>query len=396
MTQILLRWIVLVVNILGGLALMDTGDYIRMHNYPVEKHTAVTQDGYILALYRIPNSPRRPSTSGPKPAVLFVHGMTCSSDYWVIIGPDQGLPFLLADEGYDVWLINSRGNTYSRKHLTISPNSEDFWQFDWHEIGIYDTTTSIDFILSMTGQTAVHYVGHSQGATSFLAMLSMRPEYNIKVKTSHLLGPVAFSGKMPSKLYKAINTFYLQLGDMELMYNTPFWSRIFSSLCTVLLLRHTLCRNMAFLISGGSSRHLNMTLLPAMAATASAGISTRQIKHYAQLIDSGRFALYDFGKRENLAIYGTTDPPDYPLNEVNPLSPIDFYYSDNDGMAAVEDVLLTIHSLPNARGHRHQLSDWGHIDYVFGNNLKFYVNNDIVNIANAFESRLSEANQHHR
>jgi len=37
--------------------------------------------------------------------------------------------FLLADQGYDVWLGNVRGNSYCRSHVKLSPRNRDFWQF---------------------------------------------------------------------------------------------------------------------------------------------------------------------------------------------------------------------------------------------------------------------------
>ncbi|XP_041452307.1 uncharacterized protein LOC111077818 [Drosophila obscura] len=372
-------------------ALCGQAEYISAHNYPVEKHTAVTQDGYELTLFRIPYSLRRPSTPGLKPAVLFMHGMTCSSDYWVITCPEEGLPFLLADEGYDVWLANSRGNTYSRKHKSLSPKKRKFWEFDWHEIGIYDITKSIELIQDVTGQSAVHYVGHSQGCTSFLAMLSMRPEYNQRIKTSHLLGPAVFMGKMPSKLVNVLRFYFLKLPDMEVMYNEPFVRKMLEYLCSKFVIKYLVCRNVAFIISGGASKYLNTTLIPAIAGTASAGISSRQIKHYAQLINSGKFALYDFGTKDNLKIYRKKNPPDYPLNVAHTRHPIEFYYSNGDRMSAVEDVERAIKALPNARRHLMPLTGWGHIDYVFGKNLKKNVNNDIIKIMNTFESRSSRA-----
>lgn len=48
--------------------------------------------------------------------------------------------YMLADNDFDVWLGNARGNTYSANHTILKPfgsriNRRKFWDFSWHEIG---------------------------------------------------------------------------------------------------------------------------------------------------------------------------------------------------------------------------------------------------------------------
>jgi lysosomal acid lipase/cholesteryl ester hydrolase len=105
---------------------------------------------------------------------------------------------MLADAGYDVWMGNARGNKNSRYHEWLSPNSEVFWDFSWHEIGQFDLPAMIDYTLGQTGQSKLHYAGHSQGTTSFFVMASLKPEYNDKIITMHALAPVAFMSNLVS------------------------------------------------------------------------------------------------------------------------------------------------------------------------------------------------------
>lgn len=39
------------------------------------------------------------------------------------------IAFTLAEAGYDVWMGNARGNTFSRKHINLNPRTGVFWNF---------------------------------------------------------------------------------------------------------------------------------------------------------------------------------------------------------------------------------------------------------------------------
>lgn len=138
-----------------------------------------------------------------------MHGLLDSSSAWVLMGAENGLAYLLADAGYDVWMGNARGNRYSRRHITLNPdgnrrNRQRFWDFSWHEIGTIDLPTMIDFVLETTGFQKLHYIGHSQGSTSFFVMASERPEYNEKIILMQALAPVAIMRNLHSPIARAL------------------------------------------------------------------------------------------------------------------------------------------------------------------------------------------------
>ena len=106
--------------------------------------------------------------------------------------------YILADAGYDVFLMNSRGTTYSRNHISKNPDnsSSGFWQFTWFEIGVYDNAAVVDYVLEKMNTDKVYFIGMSQGSTTILVLLSERPEYNDKIAAASLLVPIGYMKRL--------------------------------------------------------------------------------------------------------------------------------------------------------------------------------------------------------
>ncbi|GMH25694.1 hypothetical protein Nepgr_027537 [Nepenthes gracilis] len=132
------------------------------HGYRCQEFEVRTEDGYILSVQRIPDGGAAGGGSHllNKQPVLFQHGLLVDGTTWFLNPPNQNLPFILADSGFDVWIANTRGTRFSRTHVSLDPNNHEFWNWSWDELVAYDLPATIDFVYQSTGQK-IDYVGHS-------------------------------------------------------------------------------------------------------------------------------------------------------------------------------------------------------------------------------------------
>ncbi|XP_017770538.1 PREDICTED: uncharacterized protein LOC108558213, partial [Nicrophorus vespilloides] len=344
-------------------------ELIKKYGYPLERHVNVTtKDGYLLELHRIP---QRKINLGP---VLLMHGVFSSSADWCNGGANKSLAFLLADAGYDVWMGNSRGNTWSRKHRTLNPdvNKSEYWNFSWHEIGIYDLPAMIDYILEVTGKDKLQYIGYSQGTVAFWVMASTKPEYNNKVKLMNALAPVAFMKQIANPFIKFLAQFEYTLSLIakdqevfELLRKSELLEILAREICHDGSNFQELCSTAIFLIFGFDPDQLNSTLLPVFLSNAPAGASSKQVLHFLQSIRFGHFRQYDYhSKEENIRYYGQPSPPDYNLSKIN--VPIALHYAQNDWLSSTNDVDRLIRILPNmALKNKINFQKFNHIDFIW-------------------------------
>ena len=148
-------------------------DYIQSFGYGFEEHEVTTEDGYILVIWHLTKK-----DSSPKKVVYFQHGFTCTP--WVFFSlKENSLPFLLLENGYDVWLGNSRGTIFSLGHVSKDHTdlNGDYWDYSLDELAVKDLPTTIDYIKKSTSQEKILYIGHSQGTCIFFMLYRHNPTY---------------------------------------------------------------------------------------------------------------------------------------------------------------------------------------------------------------------------
>ena len=97
-------------------------DYLAKLSIPLESHFTTSQDGYILRLHRLVRE------GGP--VVFLQHGILCDDWVWISNEPNSSLGTVLWQQGYDVWMGNTRGDSFSRNHTSLKPSlSKPFWNF---------------------------------------------------------------------------------------------------------------------------------------------------------------------------------------------------------------------------------------------------------------------------
>ncbi|KAL3280207.1 hypothetical protein HHI36_017707 [Cryptolaemus montrouzieri] len=340
-----------------------TKNCITERGYPVEEHSVTTNDGYINSMFRIPHGKRKQSNDDiSRPPVLLCHGLTCSCT----------------------------GTTFSRKHVKWNPeiNKDEYWNFSWHEIAIYDLPAFVDYILEKTGFDKLFFIGHSQGATVYAAFVSRRPEYNQKVALCCLLGPPIIFENTNGFRIKFVSNLIIPL--METLHNflgLPIYELPFIGLARFLglyskpnTMSHTFLQSLLFFLAGNSNydQTSKLDFTKFCYTTPNAG-SMRQIYHYSQIMRNNRFAEYDYGLEENMKVYGSPDPPLYDLSKV--VSPVALFYSRNDMYTDHRDMAKLEQLLGNVvYKHEVAMETFNHLDFLAGNDSIFLLYRHISKI----------------
>ncbi|VVD03003.1 unnamed protein product [Leptidea sinapis] len=330
----------------------------------------------MLNTFRIP---------GEGPPVLLVHGISDSSDSWLVLGPECSLAFLLADAGFDVWLFNARGNRYCKTNVK-GVSKKTFWDFSFEEIGMYDVPANIDYILNKTGRPTLTYIGFSQGTTTFLTACSLRPEYNRKINYAILLAPVAWLNNAENPL---LNFYALNFNNLKELSRSAKLYEVFaydrnigyyvSAVCNNSSRLKVLCNLFLYLSFGLKNLSaLSQDRLPVITSHIPAGATAKAFFHFLQMYVNKRFERYDYGPELNRIRYSANKPPEYDLSQIT--VPIALFISDADWFSSVKDAInlrKKINSIDKFIVINRTL-EFTHLEFVYGSRVNSIINKPVI------------------
>ncbi|KAL1484493.1 hypothetical protein MTO96_032547 [Rhipicephalus appendiculatus] len=276
---------------------------ITSKGYPFERHNAITSDGYIIEMHRIPHGREDCKEPCHRQPILLMSGLLGDSSNFVLDFPKQSIGYVLA--GQQVRRMDGKRTRF-------------------HEHSKYDVPAQIEYILKKTGRKDLLYLGVSQGTLLFFTMMSERPQYNEKVK--------AFAGLAPFNKVSHMNVDSLAM----LM---PFADKAL---------------RMAYTLGTYEIMPQGFPLLPL--ARSFCALPTRAIcsllgdefgnlgsKYMNMLVESKKATKFDYGPVDNKIYYGQEEPPEYQISNV--MTDVGIFWSRGDHIISPANVRELIEDL---------------------------------------------------
>uniref|UniRef100_A0A452IM37 Lipase n=1 Tax=Gopherus agassizii TaxID=38772 RepID=A0A452IM37_9SAUR len=331
-------------------AFMNISEKILYRGYPSEEYEVLTADGYYLSMNRIPHGKGNPRDTGML-AVLLLHGLLLDGSNWIANLPNNSLGFILADAGYDVWIGNSRGNTWSRKHQNLSIDQEEFWDFSFHEMAMYDLPALVDFILQKTGQQNLYYVGYSQGCTIAFIAFSAMPHLAQKIKIFFALAPAYTLTKSKAPLTQLIflptDLLKIVFGKKEFCLLSARLKSLTAKVCRTALIDRLCIQTLFFILGGFNEKNLNVSRVDVYVASFPDYTSVKNIIHWGQV---------------GFLIFITT-PPFYKVEDMT--VPTALWNGGRDLVTSPQATAVLLPQLTNLVFYK-CFPDWTHVDFIWG------------------------------
>jgi len=341
-------------------------------------------------MFRIPHGLNNSTIGSP---VLLQHGLLDSSYTWVNNAKEESLGYILADQGFDVWFGNNRGNRYGRNHTTLDPDdgTDAFWSFTWDEMASIDVPTLIHYVLDNTDYTSLSWVGHSEGTIQMFAAATSTNLGNTYLDSALAslnlfvaLAPVAYVTNLASKLMVLLaNTDLMErLIDRGMYEFLPYGpiEKVAPEICQL----NNIC-DLGLMAIFGPSKQLDSSRLQVYVSETPAGTSSQNMLHWIQGVLNPTFQKYDYGSdEENIAHYGVSTPPLYDLSKLNVRTAL--FSGSHDYLGDPEDVQrLVQEAAPSGKiVFWDSQDDYAHMDFTWAPSASSRIYPEVINQINYY------------
>ncbi|XP_030765354.1 lipase 3-like isoform X2 [Sitophilus oryzae] len=369
---------------------------VKRHGYPLEVHTITTEDDYMIDLLRIPRGISKSSNeSKNKSVILIMHGNGGSPHNFITLGRKVAPAYYFADRGFDVWLICGRGVhcVTSKKHKKYDWNKDsEYWNFSFHEIGLYDVAAGINFVTNTTNQKKIFYIGHSAGVNEIYALMSERPEFNEKIKivTNYAGSPILTQMDYPALetiielahvfrgLAKLLNLYELVSAPVAEVGNS-----LVKHMCADPKFKRA-CKAAIWCFGSHVSTLIEDNVVEIIASGAPPRFSMKALIHLMDNVKNAAFRQYDYGAKLNKKIYGQPLPKEYNISACT--APSAFFSGATDSIVLKEEMWKTQELLSNTILDYEVGPSFVHLDFIFAKNATFLLYEPTLKLFKDFDA----------
>lgn len=356
---------------------------IRRSGYRYKSYKVLSDDGYETELVRIIN-PKADRKKLKSPPVMIMHGGIIDPTAYVwasaiqhhpekyprtvedgpITSSNRSVAFTLSNNGYDVWLVFTRGSDpkhqkksstksveslvtgkFARKNNTLgeslfSATQVDYWMYSFDHIVTHEVPAQIMKVLKITKQKKVTLFAYSFSTIISLSLFASQPEFCERHIHNHVQMAPILTDRGASHLIRWIYQDFLVKAPALLgnRVGTELFIPATRMFLKVLMRFRGLFYGLGkFLVSlfVGTSAKWRTFLEPAVVSHVFIETGYMQIKHYMQQVIAGQLQKFDFGRAGNLAVYKQEEPPVHDLTQIR-LKNWMLITASNDNLATPE------------------------------------------------------------
>lgn len=360
-----------------NLKLKTFEDFIhKIPNLKYQIHEIETKDKEKLIFFRLLKQNMTSNEENfkiHKNPIILQHGFYSSADEWIL--SQKSLGSFLALNNYDVWCTNSRGNKYNIHNLK---NKE----YSWSDMAQYDLPAVVDYVSEFSNNKKVVYLGQSQGSASMFAALSeIKDEKNNTIKRIHndleefrkkisvfiALSPAVYVQFFPSITKKANISKLLPSNSLKISLTERMCQRSLKYYYKLIdYKRYDIINKYFNRFTDINSENVDYDILENLLSSGPSHMSSKNIKHWAQVLYSQEFKMFDYGKRKNIIKYNQSKPYYYDISTIN--IPIKIIYGTKDRLIKTKEIEMLLNDLNRNSKNKNEVSvksyNKGHLSFI--------------------------------